>query len=193
MLHFKLKGITKCSIMTINILQADTPTSLYDPIGEGVESSKFNFFRTWLRCISNKRLSRMQKHGCKYFACRPPPPPPNPADGVNRSKVNFSEHGQVIYQIKGTHERSNMLQIFCLQTPPIPHPHPPPHTHIGDRVNRSKFNFYQNMVKLHIKLEGISNMVANILPADPPPPTLGLGSIGQKSTFSEQGSYCISN
>ena len=44
---------------------------------------------------------------------------------------------------------------------------------------------------LHIKLKGItkcSNMVANILSADPPPQmTLGDGSIGQNSTFSEQG------
>ena len=30
-------------------------------------------------------------------------------------------------------------------------------------------------------------MVANILPADPPPPTLGMGSIGQNSAFSEHG------
>ena len=30
-------------------------------------------------------------------------------------------------------------------------------------------------------------MVATILPADPPPHTLGIGSIGQKSTFSEVG------
>ena len=34
-----------------------------------------------------------------------------------------------------------------------------------------KIHFFQNMVMLHIKLKGItkcSNMVANILPADPP-------------------------
>ena len=34
-------------------------------------------------------------------------------------------------------------------------------------------------------------MVANILPADPPPPhnllTLGMGSVGQNSTFLEHG------
>ena len=41
---------------------------------------------------------------------------------------------------------------------------------------------------MHIKLHGImkcSSMVANILPADPPPP-LTLGLKGQNSTFSEQ-------
>ena len=31
-------------------------------------------------------------------------------------------------------------------------------------------------------------MVVNILPADPPPPSiLGMGSVGQNSTFSEKG------
>ena len=44
-------------------------------------------------------------------------------------------------------------------------------------VNRSKFPF-QNIIMLHIKLNGIricSNMIANILLADtPPPPTLGV-------------------
>ena len=42
-----------------------------------------------------------------------------------------------------------------LPTNPIPH--------LRDGVNRSKFNFVQNMVMLHIKLNGItkcSNMVA---------------------------------
>ena len=45
------------------------------------------------------------------------------------------------------------------------------------------------MVMLHIKINGItncSNMVANILPTIPPDPR-GIGSIGQKSTFSEHG------
>ena len=42
---------------------------------------------------------------------------------------------------------------------------------------------------LHIKLNGnkCSNMVANILPTDPPPPNPGDGSKGQNSTFSEHG------
>ena len=43
------------------------------------------------------------------------------------------------------------------------------------------------MVMLNIKLKGItkcSSMVANILPADPAL-TLGMGSIGQNTTFSE--------
>ena len=40
---------------------------------------------------------------------------------------------------------------------------------------KGKIKLYQNMVMLHIKLKGITgaatcNMVANIMPADPPPP-----------------------
>ena len=58
----------------------------------------------------------------------------------------------------------------------------------GGGVNRSKFNFYRTY-----QIEGnnkCSNVVANILPIDPPPPqTLGLGSIGQNSTFSEHSHY----
>ena len=52
------------------------------------------------------------------------------------------------------------------------------------------------MVIMHIKFKGnreCGNMVANVLPADstlpppPTPPTLGVGSKGQNSTFSEHG------
>ena len=49
------------------------------------------------------------------------------------------------------------------------------------------------MVRLHIKIKEnheCSNVVANILPADPPPPTppsLWMGSVGKKSFFSVHG------
>ena len=61
---------------------------------DGVSWSKFNFFRTWLCYISNKRDSRMHQHGSKYFARRPPtpPPPPDPLDGVRRSKFFFFQN-----------------------------------------------------------------------------------------------------
>ena len=38
----------------------------------------------------------MQQHGSKYSARRHP----HLGNGVNRSKINFSEHGHVAYQIK---------------------------------------------------------------------------------------------
>ena len=67
---------------------------------------------------------------------------------------------------------------------------PPPLTTlvIGQLV---KIQFFQDMAMLHKKLNGItkcSNMVPNILPTTPPPPTMPLTpSIGQHSTFSEHG------
>ena len=78
-------------------------------------------------------------------------------------------------------------KYFACRSPPPPRPW-------GDEVKRSKFNLFQNMVMLHIKLNGITNavcfMVANILPVGSPPPPpppllLGVGSKGQNSTFSE--------
>ena len=54
-------------------------------------------------------------------------------------------------------------------------PPPPPH----DPWGRVKIQLFQNMVMLHIKLNGITN-VANIFSADP-------GGWDQNSTFSEYG------
>ena len=73
------------------------------------------------------------------------------------------------------------------------HPHPDPRGW-GQKV---KFYFFQNMVMLHIKLNGITN--AEIWkqifcpqtppppPPPPPPPRRRVGSKGQHSTFSEHG------
>ena len=47
----------------------------------------------------------MQQNDSKCFDCRPAPTP-DTGDEVNRSKVNFSEHGHFAYQSKG-------LTIFC--------------------------------------------------------------------------------
>ena len=81
----------------------------------------------------------------------------------------LSEHGFVAYQIKENHECSNMVANKLPADRPTPPPLDP-----GDWENMSKIQHFQNMVMLHIKLNGItkcSNMVANILPADPPLPT----------------------
>ena len=59
---------------------------------------------------------------------------------------------------------------------------------LGSKGQNSTFTEH----KMHIKFIGImkhSNMVTNILPADPSPAhlTLGMGSRGLNSTFSEHG------
>ena len=51
-----------------------------------------------------------------------PMPVPDPRDGLKgwdqKVKIQFfSEHGHVAYQIKGNHGCSNMVAIFCPQTP----------------------------------------------------------------------------
>ena len=116
---FQLNAIMKCSTIVVNILSANPstrPTLV-------VKRSTINFFRAISCYISNLRESRMQQHGRKYLACRPPPP-----------------------------------------------------MSLG-MGSKFKTQLYQNMVLLHIKLIGImkcSNMVANILPTDPPDPR-GMG------------------
>ena len=53
--------------------------------------------------------------------------------------------------------------------PPTPH---------DPEDRKIKIHFFQKMVMLHIRLKGITeyfNMVANILPPDPNPLTLGVG------------------
>ena len=67
-------------------------------------------------------------------------------ESVGQNKT-FSEHGVVAYQIKENHECSNMVANILPTDTPDP----------GDGVNRSKFNFFQNMVMLHIRLKRITN------------------------------------
>ena len=60
---------------------------------------------------------------------------------------------------------------------------------MGSVGNNSTFS---ELVHVAYQIQGnrdCSNMVANILPTDPPnhPSTLGMGSIGQNSTLSEHG------
>ena len=126
----------------------------------------------------------MQQHCSTYFARRPPL---DPGGGVKRSNSTFSEHGHVTYQIKGNHECSNMMQLFCPQTPP-PHPPPsPPPTQRVVSLRQNSFFSEHGYVAYHIKwIHEYTNMVANILPATPPPPpSRPCGSKAQNSFFLE--------
>ena len=58
-------------------------------------------------------------------------------------------------------------------------------TSVGQNSTFSEHGHVAYQIKEHHKC---SNMVANTLPADPPPPpTLGMGSVGKNTTFSEHG------
>ena len=58
---------------------------------------------------------------------------------------------------------------------------------MGSKGQNSTFSEHGHVAYQIEENHECSNMVANILPADPPPPALGKGSIGQNSTFSEHG------
>ena len=123
--------------------------------------------------------------------------------GVKRSKFYFFSTMSCCITIKGIHKCSSMVANILLQdynqTPLPPPPPPPPHTHTPWLGSKGHFHLFQTMVMFHIKKKNkCSNMVPNILPADPPlarpyppppplSPILGMGSIGQKSTFPEHG------
>ena len=88
----------------------------------------------------------MQQNGSTYFARRPQPPP-TLREGSKGRISTFSEHGHVAYQINGNRKCSNMVANIL--------PTNPPHDPVGG-FKRSKFNFLQNMVILHIKFRGIT-------------------------------------
>ena len=73
----------------------------------------------------------MQQHGRKYLSTETPT---NIEDGV-QNKL-FSEHGHVVYQIKGNHKCRNMVANILPIDPPDP----------GAGV---KFNFFRTLVMLH--------------------------------------------
>ena len=120
----------------------------------------------------------MQLHSSKYFAHRPPMPL-SPSIG---QKSTISEHGHVAYQIEWNHKMQQHSSKYFAHRPPPPHA-------------ADKCQLFQNMVMLHIKLKRIIENAATWYqifvrrpPYHPPrPPTLGIGSKGQNSTFSEHG------
>ena len=87
----------------------------------------------------------------------------------------------------------NIKHIKCdFRSRPVSHP-------LGRRRGWVQIQLFQNMVMLHIKLKGITNAAACIkyfvLKPLPTPHllTLGLGSKGQNSTFSEHGHGAYQN
>ena len=81
-------------------------------------------------------------------------------------KIQLFQNNVMLHiKLKGITNAATLKQIFCPQTPSPPRP--------WGWDQKVKIQFFQNMIILHIKLKGImkcSNMVANILPTDPPIP-----------------------
>ena len=73
---------------------------------------------------------------------------PSPIALGDGSKLTFSEHGHVAYQIKGNHNCNNLVANLK-PSDPLPHQ--------TLWVKKSKFNFFQNMVMLHNKLKGMEH------------------------------------
>ena len=105
----------------------------------------------------------------------------------------FSEHGHIEYQFKGNQK---MQQHGSKYLPRDAYALPRPWGW-GQKV---KIQLFQNMVMLHIQIKEnheCSNVVANILPEDPPPPptppTMWMRSVGNKSVFFSTWSCYLSN
>ena len=93
----------------------------------------------------------MQQHGSKYFAHRQIPHPCG-SGGLKGHNSFFSEHSHLAYRIKWNHECINMVGDSLPADPP---PHDP--RGWGQKV---KIQLFQNMIMLHIKLNGITNAEA---------------------------------
>ena len=120
----------------------------------------------------------MQQHGSKRFVRRPLP--------LFRKgpqvKIQFFQN-MVMLHIKfiGITKCSNMVANILPADPS-----PPPYS----RNQKVKIQLFQNNIMLLIKLKGITNAATwsqMFYLQTPPPPILGMGSIGQKSQFSEYG------
>ena len=120
------------------------PTTL----GDGV---KIQLYGTWSCCISNLRNRECSHIVANILAADIPTPPPPDHESIGQ-KSSFTEHGHVAFQTKGNQECSHMV-AHILPTDPTK----PPSTETGDGIKNSKFNFFQNMFLLHIKLKGITD------------------------------------
>ena len=109
--------------------------------------------------------------------------------GVKRSKLNFVRTCSI--SNKRELRRQQHGSKYFAHRPPTRPPTPPPPLDPGDGVSRSYFYFFRKgHVAYQIKENHeCSNMAANKLPPDPLPPfpTLGMGSVGQNSTYLEHG------
>ena len=86
-----------------------------------------------------KHVKRLQQHGSKYFANRPPT---HPILGVVRNQL-FQNMFMLHIKLNRIKNAQHGCKYFYRQTPP-----PPPILVVGQKV---KIQLLQNMVILHIK------------------------------------------
>ena len=163
------------------------PADLAPTLGVG---SKFNFFRTWSCCISyqikwNHECSNMAANILVVPTSHHHHPPPPPTEGVGSKSIFFRTWSCCISsQIKWNAACSNMVATTLPADSP-PHP-PPPDPGMESQV---LIQLFQNMVMLHIKLNGITNAATwnKYFARRPPPPHTHSWGRGHNSTFSEHG------
>ena len=164
MLHINLKRITKCSSMVANILPAETyplpstpppPTLQMGTVGQNSTFSEHS--RVAYQLKENQECSNMVAN---IFPTEsyPPHPTPRPTLGMGSPGQNsiISEHGQ----------RESQMQQHCSKYLAGRHPTLGMGS-IGQNSTFSEYDYGAYQIKENHEC---SNMVANILPADPPPP-----------------------
>ena len=157
LLHIKLTRITKCSNMVANILP---PDPLPTPLRKGSQV-KIQLFQIMvmlhIKYFGTTKCSNMVAN------ILPTDPPPLTL-GVKRSKFNlFRTMSCCISNQRESQMQQHGSKHFACRPPYLPPLRKGPHV---------KIQLFQNIVMLHIKFTGItkcSNMLANILPADPLP------------------------
>ena len=127
----------------------------------------------------------MQQYGSKYLTCRSP----CATLGMRSIGQNstFSERGHVAHHIKGIHEiQQHGSKHFAHRTSPKPLT-----LELESKGQNSTFSEHGQIKGNH----GLSNIVANLLPADtpPPPPHPGDGAKRSKVNFFRTWSCCLSN
>ena len=115
------------------------------PWGWG-QKVKIQRFQKKVMLHINLRESRMQQHGGKYFAHRPPPSP-YPRGWIQKVEIQLFQNMVMLHiKLKGIMKCSNKVaNIFPADPLPLT---------LGDGI---KIQLFKNMVMLHIQLQEITN------------------------------------
>ena len=163
--HIKFIGIRKLCNMVANILHAAPPPPPHTHCPPRGQKVKIQFFQNMV--MLHIKLTGIRK--CNNMVAKvlsaDPPTPHYLGDGVKRSKFNFI---RTISCCISNYRESQKQQLgtkhFAYR--PLTSPH-------SERDHKSKFNFFRSWsccVSNLLESQRCSNMVANVLPADPPPP-----------------------